>query len=129
MNLFENTLQPDQASIPLTIEQGASFVLPIDCVDANDDPIILQGCTAKMKIRSSPTAEEPLVELTTENGGITISESQGVVTCYMTAEATAAFPAPWSGLYNIDVTNSAGVVARIMKGTVSIVPQVNQEDA
>lgn len=108
---------------PITIQQGASFVLPVQFVDQNGLPVSLSGATAQFVAKSSPTSTDVLIDLNTPTE-ITVNVLQGVITVNIAADITAALPAPFTGVYNLLVTSAMNVVARALEGPVTITPGV-----
>lgn len=115
------------AKLKLLIEQGATFrkVLtwkagtPAVAVD-------LTGCTARMQMREVITDTTPLVELTTENGGITLGGVAGTIELVITATATAAIT--WTAaVYDLEIEFASGDVTRLVYGTVTVTPEVTRD--
>lgn len=104
----------------ITIEQGSTFNLPI-FVDLD-----LAGYTARMQIR--PKIGEPSVaDLTTQNGGLAITPngSNWTITVKIPAAASAAWPRTFKrGVYDLEIVNSVGEPTRLLKGTVTVDPEV-----
>lgn len=111
--------------VELEIEQGATFSRTISYLQANGDPRDLSGYTAQMQIRTSD--DTLVVELNTENGGITIDGPEGRITMFMDADQTAGLPAV-TGVYDLEITSpdATPVVTRLLEGTVEITPEVTQ---
>jgi hypothetical protein len=86
-------------------------------------PVDLTGATARMQIRAKPGAAL-LLELTTENGGLSIA-SPGTITRYLSATASAALG--WStGVYDLEVEYPDGTVHRYFEGNVTVSPEVTR---
>jgi hypothetical protein len=109
--------------LPITIQQGATFVLPVQFLDQNLNPLSLTGATAQFIVKSSPTDTNELVDISSPVD-ITINILQAVVTVNISAAATSLLPAPFNGVYNLLITSSIGVVARALEGPVLITPGV-----
>ena len=63
--------------------EGETLNESIRLMDRFNNPISLEGYTAIMQVRTSAEDDEtPLLELTTENGGITIDEEAGRIRLY-----------------------------------------------
>lgn len=110
-----------------TIEQGASFTREIIWKNnaAVPVPYNLTGFTARMQVRSSITAPAILLELTTENGRVSLGTSNGKITLILTAAETAAFA--WiTGVYDLEIIDVAGKVTRLLKGTVAVDPEITR---
>ncbi len=101
--------------IDLIIEQGATFSRTLTWKDDNNTAINLTGYTARMHLREHLSASAPLVVLTTENGGITLTAAQGKLTLTLTATVTAAL-AVNDGVYDLEVVSASGVVTRLLQG-------------
>lgn len=88
-------------------------------------PINLTGYTARMQIRSSVESETVLVNLTTENGGITLGGTGGTVQLLITAVATAAIT--WtSGVYDLELVSGSGIVTRLVSGRINVTQEVTR---
>ena len=68
----------------ITIEQGAGFELPLSYT-ADGDLVDLTGSRARLQMREKVGSSVVLVELTTENDGITLGGVDGTITLTMTA--------------------------------------------
>ena len=113
------------ASYPITIEQGATFQLNLLWKDGLNAPINLTGYTARMQVRRKRADVSPLLNLTTENGGITLGGSAGTIAVVATATLTAALPAK-SCLYDLELVSAAGVVTRLIEGSADVTPEVTR---
>jgi hypothetical protein len=91
-------------------------------------PVDLTGYTARMQIRASVGAQTVLLELTTENGGITLGGAAGMVTRTIT-EAQAAAVGFTSGVYDLELVDADGAVTRLAEGLVSVSPEVTRDPA
>lgn len=88
-------------------------------------PVDLTGCTARMQVRTRIDDTNVLLNLTTENGGISLGGTAGTVTIYLSATATAALT--WkSGIYDLEIQFGNGDVRRLMAGSVSVSPEVTR---
>lgn len=114
------------AQLDLTIYQGATFRKsftwqtgdPLTAVD-------LTGCTMRMQIRERRDATEVIVELTSENGGITITPLTGQFALYLSATATAAL-AVTKAVYDLEIVFANGDVVRFLQGKVTVSPEVTR---
>lgn len=113
---------------PITIKQGTSFWWPVYYMaDRDDTPLDITGYTAKMVIAETSDADEALIELTTENGYISVDGPAGLLLINIPPAVTAEFPAPWNGFYQLTVTSPTGAVStRIIEGPVAITPKIPQ---
>ena len=96
-------------------------------------PRELTGCTARMQIRSRYGAEV-LLELTTENGGLTLGPDAGHITIYAADEQTDEVGATEDPLksrtrarYDLEVIYPSGDVRRVIQGDLTISPNITRE--
>lgn len=88
--------------------------------------INLTGFTARMQVRASKASPTILHEFTTENGGITITAP---LTGTITIKASATITAGWTfttGVYDLEVVSSGGIVTRLLEGTFTVDPEVTR---
>lgn len=84
------------AKLKLTIYQGATFRKRLRWTDkATGAPIDLTGCTARMQVRAEVDSPTVQLNLTTENGGITLGGTSGTVDLLSAETDTAAMQ--WDG--------------------------------
>jgi len=110
-----------------TIEQGTSVNKKIIWKDNSTPavPVDLTGYTARMMVRSTIVDPTALLTLTTENAGITVGTTNGTITLVMTATATA--PLTWvTGVYDLELVSTTGIVTRLLKGTITVDPEVTR---
>jgi hypothetical protein len=114
------------------IEPGATWERRLTWTDAADVPVPLAGCTARMHVRSSTWATDVLVELTTENGRITLTDP-GVIDLVLSAAETETFgqtagaksPAVYD-LEIVDPTQTPERVTRLLEGRITVSPEVTR---
>ena len=117
-------IQPFKQNI--VIVQGATLDLLVTWkTGANETPVDLTGCTARMQIREKTNSPTVLVNLTTENGGIVLGGVLGTVRRVMSAEDTASLTFK-SGVYDLEIEFSEGTVRRLLSGSVSVSPEVTR---
>jgi hypothetical protein len=109
----------------IVCEQGTTFtrVITLEFPDETDPEIFLPwdftDYTARMQIRRTLNSTTPMIELTTENGGITFSNpAQGELTVSMSATETAALTS--DGVYDLEIINDAGEVSRLIQGNFTL---------
>lgn len=107
-----------------TMDQGATFNLEVLYKDANDAVINLTGYTAKMQMRKAYDTSTAVLNLTTENGGITITGNLGKIAILATATQTAGIAAG-EYVYDLEIY-SGSVVSRIIQGTVNLAAEVTR---
>jgi hypothetical protein len=112
----------------ITIEQGATFTLPIVWRDGEGDPIDLTGYQgARMQVRRTYKSPDTLLSLTSEDGDIVLGTTDGTITVTASAEATAAINAK-CGVYDLELVDPYDVVIRLLKGEVVIDPEATRDD-
>ena len=100
-------------SYNFTCEQGATFSRTLTIKDSNGDARDLSDYTARMQVRRRLTDTSTLIELTTENGRISLN-SEGEVSLSIGATATAALSD--GGVYDLELIASDGTVERVIEG-------------
>lgn len=106
------------------IEKGATFrkaYIYAQGDEENNTPIDLTGYTARAKIRPS-YAKAAIVELTTENGGITLGGAAGTVDVVIEAPVTTDLPG-LAALYDLELVNGTEVI-RMVEGEVELSKEV-----
>lgn len=85
-------------------------------------PHDLTGYTARLAIKDK-VGGTVLLSLTTENAGIVIDATAKTITLAITATATAALT--WTtGVYDLELVSTTGVVTQLMNGSVSVTKEV-----
>jgi hypothetical protein len=108
----------------ITIEQGSGFSLPLTYEAPEGSLVDFTGSTARLHVRSKYSSTDALIELTTENGGIELTED-GEITLSMSAEDTAALSFS-RGVYDLEIVPPAGEPYKIIKGNVFFAPEVTR---
>jgi len=103
----------------LVIEQRATFKLRLAYKNAQKKPINLTGFTAKMQIRDA--GGSLIANLTTSNGGITISGSAGLIDLLISASDTSAMNFT-SALYDLVLIAPDSTDTRLLQGKVTLSP-------
>jgi hypothetical protein len=106
----------------LYIDQGTTFTRDFIYKGSDGTPIDLTGFTAQMMIRKTATAASPAVL----DVAPTITALEGKITLSLTDEVTSALPAPFSGVYDLELTDGSGTVTRLVQGRVTIDPGVTR---
>jgi hypothetical protein len=101
------------------IEQGATWRKQTTYKDSNLVPYDLTGFKAKMQARRSYAAPDPIIDLTTENGGITLGGTAGTINLFLSATQTAALYV-YQGIYDLDLISPGGDVLRYLQGYIDI---------
>jgi hypothetical protein len=84
----------------------------------------LSDCLARMQVRQRMDSEEVALDLTTENGAITLTD-QGVLSVKATAAATDALTIN-KGYYDIELEWPNGDVDRLFEGKVTVKASVTR---
>lgn len=113
--------------LKLRIEQGATFRKLLTWKAGTPAvPVDITGCTARMQIRADIDDADPLISLTTENGGITLGDTAGTIELYISDTDTAAIT--WeTGVYDLEIILANGDVRRLLYGTVTVTPEVTRD--
>ena len=112
----------------ITLEQGATFDKTLTWQDSSTDPataINLTGYTAKMEIRKKYTDAAAQVTLT-HASGITLGGAAGTIRIILSNTFTSSLPADFSGVYDLELTSGAGIVTRLVQGSVSVSPEATK---
>lgn len=111
------------ANYNLTIEQGATWSLPITWTDQNNNPINLTNYTASMQIRSA-IGGTVFASLNTTNGYVSLGGTAGTITLTLPPSVTSNMPPTTGGVYDLFLSTSGGTVTRLLTGTVTVVAAV-----
>lgn len=101
----------------ILVDQGSTWNLSLRWLDSNGAPVNLTGYAARMHIRESCDASTIIENLTTENGGITVTSS-GYVNLTLTATETAAMTAG-DYVYDVELVVDT-TVTRILEGELTV---------
>jgi hypothetical protein len=103
----------------IVIDQGSTFQTSINVTDENDDIVDLTGYTAAAQMRKHYTSSNATSFSTN------ISPSIGVVTLSMTANTTNLL-VPGRYMYDCELTDSNGLVTRLVEGIVTVTPGITR---
>lgn len=87
-------------------------------------PKPLAGFTARMQVRPKLASDQVILDLTTENGGIIINDTNKTITITISAAATAAL-AFKTGVYSLELVNGTEVIP-FVHGTVTLEYEVTR---
>lgn len=108
-----------------TIKQGETFNRTITYYsDEGLTSVDLTDCTARMQLRLTKDAASPLLELTTENGRITLGGSAGTISLAIVASDTAALTFD-TAVYDLELVDGS-TVTRLLEGNVSLNKEVTR---
>lgn len=124
----------------ITIEQGSTFgrLISIEQPNLAADPtgqtfenFNLAGFTGRMQIRRTIDTTTPMISLTTENGRMTINPNiagtpsrNNEISLLISAADTATLTT--SGVYDLEIVSVSGVVSKIIRGDVTLIPEVTR---
>jgi hypothetical protein len=98
----------------IKVYQGSTFSLaPQWKIDG--EYVNVTGYSANMVVRNSPTSSTSIITLSSNNGRIVIGTTNGKFTLNITAGDTTALAAG-QYVYDLEVTNTAGIVTRLLEG-------------
>lgn len=107
-------------------EQGSTLTRPLgwapDGVDFSD----FTGWAARMQVRASVTSTTVLLELTTENGGISLDLMPGFITLTMTDEEASTKLTWRRGLYQLELIPPGGEAFRFLEGEIEVSPELTR---
>lgn len=107
------------------ILQGETFSKQFVWKNSAGTAVNLSGYTARMQVRQSKPSDTVLLELTTQNGRITLGGAAGTIDLNLNATTTAAID--WRrGLYDLELVASNGVVKRLIEGQVTVSKEVTR---
>lgn len=110
----------------IVADQGATLSRTVTWKDSAKRAINIAGYTARMHVREAVESADTILELTTENDGITLGGSSGTVTLSVSAADMADVP---EGKYVYDlelVAPVSGVVSRLIQGNFVVRPEVTR---
>lgn len=107
----------------LVIQQGTTWAISWPITDEQGSPLDVTGYTVRSQVRPAKDADEVLHEFSTELGNA-VAE-QNAVTLSVPPATSSAWT--WrSGVYDVEVVDPQGRVARIAEGTVTVSPEVTR---
>ena len=115
----------------LKIYKGETFRHTLKWQDASELPINLTGYTARLHVRKKIDDVATVLELTTENGGISFNNpaTDGVIKLHIKAVDTAALT--WSdGVYDLElviVVDTIEEVTRLVEGKITVYKEVTRQ--
>lgn len=113
------------AEYDLTIYQGKTFTKTLILKDSAGDVIDFTGAEVRMQVRPSYGSDTKLVDLTEANGRVSTTPASGQIDLLISATDTAAMSIS-GGVYDIEIEYADGVVDGILRGSVTLVPEVTR---
>ena len=108
-----------------TVNQGSTFNQVYQLLDAYELPFNLAGYTARLQCRPFVDSDQVFFDLTTENGGITITPSLGLISVDMDADQTAALNFNMVAVYDLELYHG-DIVQRFTFGNVTLSLEVTR---
>ena len=112
-------------TVNLKIPQGTAFQHDFYYVTTARVAIPLTGYTARCHFRDEINSPAFYYEATTENGGLAIDEVNGKISL-LVDDAESATWTIYNGVYDIEIIAPNSEPTRIVKGTVTLDPEVTR---
>ena len=111
----------------IVADQGSTLSRVIYYKDPAKKPILFNGYTARMQVRASYDSLDAILELTTENGGISLGVSDGNIDLYITDEVMATIPED-KYVYDLELVapNSELYVYKLIQGNFVVRAEVTR---
>lgn len=106
----------------LKFKKGKTIIMPL--IWGGSSPIDVTDFSARLCVKKDYSDSEVTFEFTEGNGRVTIGGSDGLIQFSMSAADSASLPAPFSGVYEIEVISDTGVVYQAMSGKVIVSQEV-----
>jgi hypothetical protein len=111
----------------IVADQGSTFARTVIWRDPAKKPILLSGYKARMKVRATAKSPTVVLELTTENDGISLGETNGQINLYITDEVMEIIP-EGKYLYDLELVapSSDKYVYKILRGNFVVRTEVTR---
>jgi hypothetical protein len=103
--------------------QGATFSKQLTW-KIEENPVDLTTYTARMQVREKHTSTAKILDLTTENGGISLGGDQGTIQIEV-ASSTTEDIVPKCYVYDLELV-AGGTVTRLLEGQFMVTPEVTR---
>ena len=112
----------------IKLDQGATFEQAFVWNDVGPPkvPIDLTNYTARMQVRKSHEESDTILDVDDTDPEIALGGSNGTITLLFTDTVTAAFPAPFKGVYDLELIDGSDVVTRLLEGEFFVTPEVTR---
>lgn len=90
----------------------------------DDVPVDLTTYTARMQVREKYTSKTSVIDLTTENGGITLGGENGTIDIYISSAVTELTISK-DYVYDLELI-SGSTVTRLIEGKFIVTPEVTR---
>ncbi|MEM1944163.1 MAG: hypothetical protein QXX57_00270 [Nitrososphaerota archaeon] len=108
------------------INQGTTWSVSLTYKDDEGVPIDISNYTAKMQVRPSVESSRVLLELSTENGKISIDGPNGRIQLQLEPADTTNLGLVRRGVYDLELTSPSLVVDRLLEGVIYFNPEVTR---
>jgi len=109
------------------IVQGETFELPIRWYTDSTKATLrdLSSHLARCQVRKTALSDEKVLDFAeTGDIGLTNGSASANITLSLSASETAALPAPFKGVYELELQNSIGGVTKVLRGKFIVEPEV-----
>jgi hypothetical protein len=113
------------ATYNMTIDQGTTVSIDFQYRTSAGVVIPLTSYTARMQARPTQSSAVTVMDATTTNGQLVVTGATGTVTLTLTAAQSAALDFD-RAVYDIEIVSPAGVVTRLVQGTVTLSREVTR---
>lgn len=112
--------------VNLKINQGETYRHTMYLKDSQNQVVDITGHTARMQVRSRVDSADVLLELSTDNSGIIISNpTLGEFKLYISATTTANINWVY-GVYDLEMVSPNEDVTRLIEGSVNVIKEVTR---
>lgn len=110
----------------ICINQGSTFQRDLTYTDSDGAAIDLSGATVRLQARVRVNAASPVIDISSDTSGITITDAAaGEFQILLSATTTAAYTFT-SAVYDLEIEFSDGEVRKILDGIVDVRPEVTR---
>ena len=111
-------------SYDFVVYQGDTLEKTFEWRDKNQTLVPLTGYTARMQVRSSADSDDVVLEMTTEDNGITLT-NPGQIVVSASAEEMAEVAAG-SYKYDLEMVTGDGFVRKLLVGKFKVLAEVTR---
>lgn len=117
------------------LEQGSTFSRSIyieqpdliaDPTGATFEPYSIVGYTARMQVRRTIDATSFLLNLTTENGCLTVGLTPDGNDINIDISSSVTASVSTSGVYDLEIESPSGTVSRVLQGNFTVSQEVTR---
>jgi hypothetical protein len=112
----------------IKVDQGATLSFGVIRKDYKKRVLPLTGYTARLQVRTTIDSPTVILELTTENGGLTIDGPRVLIDVFATDTQTGAIPVG-KYVYDLEVVSpveDGSIVERMIKGSFTVSGEVTR---